>query len=680
MGIQIYKLKEILLQAQNDRIVLPNFQREFTYSRSQQKELLLSLFCGIPIGTILTLTGSSSSFHYRKIGRKSGVQDDSPIGEKVFLLDGQQRMSTFWNALTDIYSGKPMKAREALYSDTHNYLHSRWFIRLRKDDIYSDDIWGLWNLGGGSELQDELLPDDLSEFLVYNNSVKGPSLNWGEELSYPTKKNNSVQARAYADFLERNWMVPLHLISSPSALNNVISRIGSRRQSELFFLFNSWLNDPSCSYDDLADDEKSLLSDVLEVDSADGFDSLDPPQIQTLLSARQSEWTNRISTFCQRVLETDIGVIQLGQEALSKGHVIFDVINRSGVKLSAFDLFCASKPDIEVRTTVNRLVPDEAGMKDKHTELVSDAYTNQLLNLLKVIHAHRSGVLPNSVLKDDKIFSISGGELSNFLEDTINSLNEAYRLVHRNCGVISVEKMPYELRILPIAFSIYLNVQGHNSTRAIYLYWLLLFGGRYRENQNARCLVDLKMVQSLSSGAKMPEEYSMNGSLWNSILGVQDYNDLDSLIPLNDDVESRSSVRDGILQYILSQSPSDFPPNTNKNISSSTEKLEIHHILPIGSSGPIGKLSRDLRSKPKHYLNSVLNLTYITSESNRAIGGMDFLNYSQSFTEELKRNHCIPNSPAAIRTEEWNREWLRGRFELIKLKIKNQLETLHSTF
>lgn len=688
MGIQVYKLREIITQAQSERLVLPNFQREYTYNRSSQKELLLSLFCGIPVGTILTLTGPSNSFQFRHIGRKSDVNAKTESDELTFLLDGQQRMSTFWNALTDIYSNKSEASRNSLYSETHKFLHSRWFLKFKKDEEFNDDIWGLKTLDGGArDLQRELLPEELSQFLVYDNAIKGDRLNWGGELDFPMDSDTtSNREKNYAKYLRENWLLPIHLISDSHSLSTAVSRIATRRYIELFERFSNWINDEAITYNFLCQSDQELAQDVLGVDSQSDFDRLSITKVQEKLMTRQSSWMNRVTTFCQKVLDTDIGVIQLGGEALSKGHVIFDVINRSGVKLSTFDLFCASKPDLDVRSIVNRHVFDMAGMKDKSTDLVSDRYTNQLLNLLRAIHAHRKEDFVASVLKDDKIFSLKGTELEEFLLPAIDALNKAYQLVHKECGVPSIEKMPYDLRILPVAFAIFLNVDGVKSSRAKYVYWLSFFGGKYRESQNMRCYTDLKMVRALVANPKLPEEYEKGGSLWNSILSVQDYNDSKSLIPEleNEDFEIRSSVKAGILQWILSKNPKDFPPNADRTISAADEKLEIHHIIPLASDKKIGESTALIRGNSGHPLNSILNLTYISGESNRAIGGMDFEKYSKGFDDDLKVAHCIPHPPM-VKTNlddnnQWNQDWLKNRHSVLKGEIITRLSTWHEMF
>jgi hypothetical protein len=193
------------------------------------------------------------------------------------------------------------------------------------------------------------------------------------------------------------------------------------------------------------------------------------------------------------------------------------------------------------------------------------------------------------------------------------------------------------------------------------------------------------MVRALKTNPKLPEEYEKGGSLWRSILSVQDYNDSKSLIPElgNEDFEIRSSVKAGILQWILSKNPKDFPP-ADRNISAEDENLEIHHIIPLASDKKIGESTALIRGNSGHPLNSILNLTYISGESNRAIGGMDFEKYSKGFDDDLKVAHCIPHPPMIKPNQDdnnqWNQDWLKNRHSVLKGDIITRLSTWHETF
>ena len=681
MGIAVSDLENLLRQADERRIVLPNFQREYTYERKQQKELLISLFCGIPIGTILTLQGSKTEFKFRDVGRKSTVKTKAIHPDLIYLLDGQQRISTLWYALTDVFAGKKMAERDILFKDLNAKLRSRWFIQFKKrNENFEEDIWGLKLLHVENDLRAELLPESLEEYIVYEAALKSDGLNWGGSLEYSSKAKDKKQKK-YIKKLEDNWYVPIHLMSNAKAFGIAVDWIANRRMMELaedlFKLSRE-------AYDGLSHDEKELLAKLLEINCEDDHEPFEMATIVVKLAGRCASWTSSIRDWRNKVMATSIGDLQLGDESMVKGHVIFDVINRSGVKLSTFDLFCATKPEQSVRSIVNSTVGNVPGMTDSSTGLVSDKYTNQLLNMLRIILADlEDDFNDQDVLKSRKIFqSWPDDSFQQKLPEAITALNAAYEFVFKSCGVRKISEMPYDLRILPIAFAYFKQKQGVQDSFVKYMYWLSLFGGRYRENQNARCLKDLRMVRGLSSDFDGLDVYEKDGDLFVDILNVQGYNDKEALIPSDDNYESKSNVNIGLLQYVLSKKPIDFPPGTDK-LTTRTEGLEAHHIIPLGSTTTLEESTKVIRDDPTHYLNSPLNITLISRESNSKIGAMGLKEYSKYINDEVKRTHCLPDVPKELgesEAEEWNRDWLERRHSELKKDIKTRVESWYEQF
>lgn len=684
MGIVVSELHKIISQAQNKELVLPNFQREFTYERKDQKSLLVSLFCGIPIGTILTLPGQPDSFNFRDVGRKSDVKASSSKEKLLFLLDGQQRMSTLWYALSDAFDGLSEKQRDRLYSDLNAKLRSRWFLRFKRDDNFDHDIWGLKSFSiPPTDLQADLLPDAMEDFVEYEAAVKNESLNWGGSLEYPNRTSELDERELkYLEKLEANWYIPIHLMTNVQAFNTAVQNIGNRRMMELVEMVN---HAKEGKYSDLQPEVKVLLKELFNVSTAKAMKALALDRILVDLASRKGSWENSIQAWRKQVVDTSIGNLELGQDSLIKGHVIFDVINKSGVKLSTFDLFCATKPKLQVRSIVNSKVLDFG--KDTTTQLVSDSYTNQLLNVLKVIHGHKTKTFNDDVLKSRAIFTAFGEEsFKKELPKAIDALNKAYQMVHTECGVRKISEMPYDLRILPIALAFYLKKAGPHNSFVKYYYWLSLFSGRYRENQNSRCVRDLNIVKNLDSKFSNLEEFALDGVLFQQILQVLDYNDHDSLVPKDKNYEPKKNVNFGIYQWVLSKKPFDFPPNSSKKLDSASSKLQLHHILPLGSVTTLEESTAKLRDDKKHYLNSPLNCTLISGSSNTKIGAKSFADYSKELNKDVKRTHYIPDIPKIVdeaeglSQEAWNRDWLKRRHTKIQEALKNDVEAFHSQF
>ena len=96
-------LPDWLTRIRTRQIVLPRFQRFEAWSHSQVTELLNTVLKELPAGAILTLEiGESEPFLSRPI---VGAPQD---GEKIVehLLDGQQRLTSFWRSLNDKYEDR----------------------------------------------------------------------------------------------------------------------------------------------------------------------------------------------------------------------------------------------------------------------------------------------------------------------------------------------------------------------------------------------------------------------------------------------------------------------------------------------------------------------------------------------------------------------------------------------
>lgn len=96
-------LPDWMTRIRTRQIVLPRFQRYEAWSHTQISSLLNTVLKELPVGAILTLDiGEKEPFLSRSI---VGAPED---GEKVaeHLLDGQQRLTSFWRALNDLYEDR----------------------------------------------------------------------------------------------------------------------------------------------------------------------------------------------------------------------------------------------------------------------------------------------------------------------------------------------------------------------------------------------------------------------------------------------------------------------------------------------------------------------------------------------------------------------------------------------
>ena len=90
-------LKTLLDDVEQGRIQLPDFQRGWVWDDDRIKDLLVSVSNMFPIGAIMSLSaGGSIGFRTRPI---EGVEIGPEDAPNTFLLDGQQRLTSLYQAL-----------------------------------------------------------------------------------------------------------------------------------------------------------------------------------------------------------------------------------------------------------------------------------------------------------------------------------------------------------------------------------------------------------------------------------------------------------------------------------------------------------------------------------------------------------------------------------------------------
>jgi hypothetical protein len=97
-------------QADSNRLVLPDFQRDFVWKPADVTKLLASLFNGYPIGGLL-LMESPGLYGHRPLDGVV-VKEDTAAGSDIrIILDGQQRLTSCYRAFfggvgVDRYPGR----------------------------------------------------------------------------------------------------------------------------------------------------------------------------------------------------------------------------------------------------------------------------------------------------------------------------------------------------------------------------------------------------------------------------------------------------------------------------------------------------------------------------------------------------------------------------------------------
>lgn len=138
MDPRVSFVTQILDEIERGIIKIPRFQRELVWKWEQQRDLLCSIFEGIPIGSILVWSTTLENItYYDSIGpfklQNSGSLEHGTM--QMFLMDGLQRMSTLYTILkhpVDSSSSKDL-SKFQVYADLESNSVSNMFYR--RDEI-----------------------------------------------------------------------------------------------------------------------------------------------------------------------------------------------------------------------------------------------------------------------------------------------------------------------------------------------------------------------------------------------------------------------------------------------------------------------------------------------------------------------------------------------------------------
>lgn len=100
--MSIEYLKNMFEAIDDRRLVLPDFQRGYVWKKSDQKALAASLLLELPIGSFLILEGKENDFATKELG--FATREANPKSECMFLLDGQQRLTSLKIIFCDIFN------------------------------------------------------------------------------------------------------------------------------------------------------------------------------------------------------------------------------------------------------------------------------------------------------------------------------------------------------------------------------------------------------------------------------------------------------------------------------------------------------------------------------------------------------------------------------------------------
>jgi len=542
------RLLGIIKDAYEGRVVIPEFQRSFVWSREDIEELLVSILQGYFIGTFLMLETSPKEplFPFRTVEGLSKINchaDPYKHSTVRLVLDGQQRITSLFYVLYE-----PLIH---LKNSRHPY---RFYFRLEQ------------------ALKGEI-----------EDAVVGVSL------------ADRKRVAEMEELVRNHRAIPFSLMKEPGQ-------------------FYSWLYQ-----------EQQFLKGEEEKDSIRSF---------------YSQFENFMIPVV--TLSTDTGKDNIVS--------IFERINRTGVRLSLFDLAAARiyLKGVNLREQWKKFCENYANI----VEIVKPEF------LLKVIALWR-GKEPKKGTLLDVIDELDQDEFKRLWEKASKFIVRAYQRVtapQGGYGAFRDDLIPYTTMLVPLAVLLE-AVETHKGGKEMYdkldrWYWASVFTQRYDSAVDTKTYQDVREIKRWLEGGNPPE--------WLTNLSVDKIDvDVD---------EPRSAIYRGLMCLIVLEGAKDFINGQPANLN----ECEDDHIFPRA------------KFKNKKSIDSILNRTLISATSNKRKSDRKPSEYLSLFLQDHGNNeeylrktlqsHLIsPEAYEAMRRDDFQ-SFIEARHQTFIQKLQEKLK------
>jgi hypothetical protein len=334
------------------------------------------------------------------------------------------------------------------------------------------------------------------------------------------------------------------------------------------------------------------------------------------------------------VEEYDFPMVTLNEETSGTAVcMIFETLNRTGVKLSVFDLLTARfwPKDFNLRQMWEDVQEEYDIIKEFE---IDPYYALQTVALLEPGLDKEGNVRAPSV-KRSAILEMDVQQARNGWSDAVKGMAEALQVLRDDCGVLEPGLLPYNTIVIPMAaaFAAARGIKGaEEGTRRIRIvrwYWCSVFGQKYENAPNSQAEKDFVELKRWFAGGKPPES-------------VQEFK---LEVNLREVKPRQRAVYRGVMGLVLQNGALDFHNRgriTAQLLADRKNRVDDHHIFP--------KAFLDERGKPASLRDCILNRTYIDRVTNRRLSRRSPSDYFAEVREkhggpeadDLMKSHLLP--------------------------------------
>lgn len=369
------------------------------------------------------------------------------------------------------------------------------------------------------------------------------------------------------------------------------------------------------------------VNKVLEERGKDKSEVLD---LQRRLSRLHEQWIRPIE-------EYEFPMVTLNEETSGEAVcTIFETLNRTGVKLSVFDLLTARfwAQDLNLRQKWDDARAEYPIIEDYE---IDPYYVLQIIGLLEP-GVDNDGNHRASSIKRSAILEMDVEQARKGWGAAVVGLSEILNILRDECGVLVPGLIPYTTILIPMAavWTAQKNVKGAdagaNRIKLLRWFWCSVFGQQYENAPNSQAEKDFAELKTWMSGGPAPD----------SVAGFAS----ESLRLRNVRPKQRAVYR-GAMALILQNGALDFHkrgPITSQLIADEKNPVDDHHIFP--------RAFLNKQDVPAALRDCILNRTYIDRATNRRLSkrapsdyfGEIRVKQGEQQTDELFRTHLLPTA------------------------------------
>lgn len=305
---------------------------------------------------------------------------------------------------------------------------------------------------------------------------------------------------------------------------------------------------------------------------------------------------------------------------------IFETLNRTGVKLSVFDLLAARYWAENVKI---REMWDEA--LSQHPiigEFEIDPYY-----VLQIIALMRTEAAPSCKRKD--VLELKAEQVVRSWEKAVDGLDQTLSILQDECGVLTPKWLPYNTIVIPFGALLARYParglkMGEIRPKLVRWFWCSVFGQTYENAANSQSARDVTEVGAWLSGGDTPAQVA-NFSF--------------EPATLYEVTPKQRALYRGVIALILSGNPKDFhevKPMTRTLIDE--KSVDDHHVFPDA-------YLKEQGVKEVKRRDCILNRTLIDRATNQSLSCRQPNDYFGEMTnrlgearvEKLLESHLLPS-------------------------------------